>query len=152
MEFLGLTNTEQMRSVLTIDEFDLPDEIINTYGIDDDLAEALEGSVPTWEEILLDPDSKNARRLRLFAKYFCAGTLAVMAQTFILKKDTDGSNEGQRSDKDGYAWMAPALLNKANGYISLIQEDLGTTPDPITPLSVISRVVPDRDVITEPRS
>lgn len=152
MDFLGLTTTEQIRAVLTVSETDLPDEVIDTYGIDDDLAEALEGSIPTWEGIIVTPDTKNSRRLRLFAKYYCAATLAVMAQTFILKKDTDGSNEGQRSDKDGFAWMAPALLAKANGYVLLIQEDLGTAPEAVSPVSLMTRVVPDRDVITQPRA
>lgn len=152
MDYLGLTTTEQIRAVLTVSEDDLPDEVIDGFGIADDAEEVLDSSVPTWQVIMQDPASKNARRLRLFAKYFCAGTLAVVAQNFILKKSTDGSNEGQRSDKDGFAWMAPALLGKANGYIGLIQDDLGTTPIVAEPFSIMSRVPPDRDVITEPRS
>jgi len=154
MDYLGLTTTAQIRAVLTVSETDLPDEIIDGFGIEDDLGAALDLALkaldPVWTQIPLD--SPNGRRIKLFAKYFCAATLAVTAQTFILKKIADGSNEGQRSDKDGFLWMAPALLNKANGYINLILDDLDLTPVAVAPFRLMTRVIPERDPITEPRA
>ena len=154
MDYLGLTTTNQIRAVLTVSPADLPDSVIDGYGIDDDLGAALDvalkGTDPAWKD--MPADSANGRRLRLFAKYYCAATLAVTAQSFILKQQTDGSNAAQRSDKDGYAWMAPALLSKANGFIDAILDELGMTPVVIAPLSLMKRVIPDRDPITEPRA
>lgn len=161
MDYLGLTNTAQIRATLTIGEEDLDDEQIDGYGLDDDLGEALDTALKglaqkspptTWQEIAAEPANPNSRRLRLFAKFFCAGTLAVTAQSFVLKKIADGSNEAQRSDKDGFAWMAPTLFARAQGYLDQLVEDLGITPEPLAPFSIMKRVVPGRDPITEPRS
>jgi hypothetical protein len=154
MAYHDLTTNDQIRALLTIEDDELPDEILDAYGFEDDLADALDVAVPTWPAIVasLEPaDARKQRRLRLFAKYFCAGTIAGMAQVFMLKSKTDGSNKADRSDKDGWEFIALALLNKAQGYIALITDELGTTP--VTPVfSMIARVVPDRDVITTPRA
>lgn len=156
MPYLDLTTTAQIRAVLTVSETDLPDEVIDGYGLDDDLANFLEGKVPTWQDLVAAASTPegaaNARRLRLAAKYYCAGTVARMAQIFVLKKDTDGSNEGQRSDKDGWAWVSASLLGQADGYIAEIKDDLGLSQDVASPYTVVSRGTPDRDPITTPRS
>lgn len=151
MPFLDLTSTTQIRAVLTVSDTDLPDETIEGYGLDDDLGNKLDKELPTWAEILA-ADGANARRLRLMAKYFCAGTVARMAQIFVLKKDTDGSNEGQRSDKDGWMWVSASLLGQADGYITEIKDDLALPQAEAKTFTVMSRVIPIRDPITEPRS
>lgn len=146
--YYDLTTTAQIRSVLSVGEVDLSDETIEGYGLDDDLGVWLDGRLPTWESLVED---KHKRKLRLAAKYFCAGTLAVMAPVFILKKISDGSNEGQRSDKDGFAWISEDLLGKAKDAMDDLLADLDLTPE-IPAVTYFSRVVPDRDPITEPRS
>lgn len=158
MDYLGLTTTLQIRATLTVSEEDLADSELDAFGLEDDLAVALDsafkGAPVTWESIAQDvtvPLPTNTRRLRVFAKYFCAATLAVTAQNFILKKIADGSNEAGRSDKDGYAWMAPALMAKAEEALDAIMDDLEVVVE-VKPLSVISRVIPDRDPITTPRA
>lgn len=150
MDILGLTTTEQIRNVLTVSPVDLSDETIDGYGIGDDLGAMLDKAVPEWDQLVAADDAKT-RSLRLVAKYYCAGTIARTAQAFVLKKDTDGSNEGQRSDKDGWLWMAPTLLAQANAHLTDLQNALGLIPEPVV-MSVIGRVVPDRDVITTPRA
>lgn len=150
MAYLNLTTTAQIRAVLTVQEEDLDDEVIEGYGLEDDLSVALEASLPTWSAVT-EAGGINATRLRLFAKYFCAGTVAKMAQAFVLKKSTDGSNEGQRSDADGWAWMAESLLADANKQMGAILDSLELSV-PATPFSVIGVSTPDRDVITTPRS
>lgn len=153
MPFLDLTTTSQIRAVLTVSETDLPDEVIEGYGLDDDLANKLAKDLPSWKEILsTDVDSDNYRRLRLAAKYFCAGTVARMAQIFVLKKDTDGSNEGQRSDKDGWLWVSATLLGQADGAITEIKDDLGLSQADAKKYTVFGRVIPTRDPITTPRT
>lgn len=151
MNILDLTSTEQIRSVLTVSETDLPDSVLDGYGLEDDLGADLDNRLPTWGDVVL-AGGANLRRLRLMAKYYCAGTVARMAQIFVLKKDTDGSNEGQRSDKDGWMWVSASLLAQAEVHLNAIKDDLGLSQDVATPYSVIGRVTPTRDPITTPRS
>lgn len=150
MDYLGLTSTGQIRSVLTVSEADLPDRVIDGFGLADDLGALLDKALPTWE-VLLAAGGKNARLLRLIGKYYCAGTLAGTAQVFVLKKKTDGSNEGQRSDKDGWLWMSAHFLGKADEALDDILDDQGLTPEAVLPNRVFLRVTPDRDPITTGR-
>lgn len=147
MDLLGLTSTEQVRNVLTVSQEDLPDEVIQGFGLEDDLQTDLEGWVPEWESITED---SQARRLRLYAKYFCAATIATMARVFILKKSTDGSNEGQRSDVDGFADLADLLMGKASAHRKALETALGRGETP--GFTMVSRLSPARDVITQARS
>lgn len=147
MPFHDLTTAEQIRNVLTVTKSELTDAQIEGYGLDDDLGVMLDKHVPTWESIT---DVKQVRLLRMVAKYFCAGTLAGTAQLFVLKKETDGSNEGQKSDKDGFSWLAGHLLGKCQAALQELIEELGEVVPP-TIFLVASRVVPTRDPITEPR-
>lgn len=151
MDYLGLTTTEQILNVLTVDEEDLSQEQIDGYGLIDDLTIDLVSQLPTWADVLATGSPVNQARLRSYAKYFCAGTLAVSAQVFVLKKATDGNNEGQRSDKDGWEFLSLKFLSKAQGFMDDLLEDLDLTPA-VTVTPIIGRVIPDRDVITEPRS
>lgn len=154
MEFYGLTSINQIRGVLTVTDDDLDDSTILDFGLDDDLAQFLDG-VKDWEAMAADktePPAKNLRRLRRAAKYFCAGQIAKRAQVFILKKTSDGSNEGQRSDKDGWLWMAEQLLTDAGKALEEILVDQGKVIDPLLPYNVISVSIPDRDPIKVPRT
>lgn len=150
MDYLGLTTTEQIIAVLTIDEGeDLTIEQVDAYGLIDDLTIAL-AQLPTWADVLATGSPVNQARLRSFAKYFCAGTLAVTAQVFVLKKATDGNNEGQRSDKDGWEGLSEKFLARAEGFMADILDDLGLTPT-VTRTPMVGVINPDRDVITEAR-
>jgi hypothetical protein len=154
MAYFDLTTTEQILAVLTVDDSDLEAATVEAQNLDDDLGIALDKALPNvdWEDLVTTGTPKQARLLRLVAKYFCAGTVAGMAQVFVLKKVTDGSNEGQRSDKDGWAFMSDTLLGKANGYLSDLIDDLQLTPAVGMNFTLFSRVIPERDPITTPRS
>ncbi len=152
MAYLDLTTTDQIRAVMAAEFEDIEDETIEAQGLDDDLLVALGSRLPGWADVLADASKPvNQARLRLFAKYFCAGTVGFMAQAIYLKKSTDGNNESGRSDKDGWAFVSQGFLDKASGYIDAILEDLGQAPV-LTPVTIIGRVIPDRDPITTPRS
>jgi hypothetical protein len=155
--YYDLTSTAQILAVLTVDDTDIDAEKIEAQGLDDDLGAELDRALPGIWEGLADGTGEKAtparlRKLKLAAKYFCAGTVARMAQVFILKKDTDGSNEGQRSDKDGWLWMSDRLMDTANGHMQDLLKDLGIVAAVTTPYTMFSRVIPDRDPITEPRA
>lgn len=156
-DYFGLTTTAQILAVLTVDDTDIDAEKLEAQGLDDDLGAALDKALPdVWagiaDETGADFTAARKRKLKLMAKYFCAGVVARMAQVFILKKDTDGSNEGQRSDKDGWLWMSDRLLETADGHLSDLLEDLKLVPETVMPFTVFARVIPDRDPITTPRA
>lgn len=152
MAYYDLTTSKQIQSVLTVSDEDLPVSVIDDINLDDDLLVALSKALPTWQAVKADETKPaNQARLRLFAKYFCAATLAGAAQVFVLKKASDGSNEGQRSDKDGWAFLAQGFFSKANAAMAEITTDLGLSPVLVIP-ALIGRVIPDRDVITQPRA
>lgn len=148
MAYHNLTSSDQIRSVLTVSQADLPDETLDAYGLEDDLAVDLDNWATDWSSIV---DVTQARLLRLYAKYFCAGTVAATAPVFVLTKMSDGDNEGQRSGNEGFLWLSKALLAKAAGYRSQLLEVLGTA-QAVSSVPLLSRVPPARDVITQARS
>lgn len=155
--YFDLTTTKQILAVLAVDDTDIDAEKIEEQGLDDDLGAQLDAALPgVWSGIAdgTGPKASDARlrKLRLVAKYFCAATVARMAQVFILKKDTDGSNEGQRSDKDGWLWMSERLTETANGHLKDLLTDLELVPATAAPFQMFVRVTPERDPITTPRT
>ncbi|MCY1290329.1 hypothetical protein D9M70_394680 [compost metagenome] len=146
---LDLTTFAQIRGVLTVSSADLPDDTLASYGLDDDLAVDLDGWVSGWSAI---GDDAQKRLLRLYAKYFCAATVATTASVFVLTKATDGSNEGQRSDGEGFRWLADAMRGKAAQFKAQLLDSLQGVTTTSPTYSIISRVTPDRDPVTQARS
>lgn len=142
-----LLRLDQVRSVLTVSPVDLPDEVLEGYGLEDDLAADLDARLPSWETL---NDSSHLRSLRMFVKYRAAALIAVTAPVFVLKKSTDGSNEGQRSDRDGFLWLAENLNARANAILSELLEELGEDVE-VEPFELVGKSIPARDPITEPR-
>ena len=144
---VDLLKFSQVRSVLTVSPMDLPDAVLMEYDLEDDISADLDSRLPVWQTLT---DESHLRGLRLFVKYRAAAILAVTAPLFVLKKTTDGSNEGQRSDRDGFLWLADSLNGKADAAINDILEDLGllVVSDAF---DLVGISVPERDPITEPR-
>lgn len=142
-----LYTNDQVRAILTVSSADLTDKTLELYGLDDDLCIYLDKHIPEWESIT---DVKHIRLLKVFAKYYCASVTALTAPVFILKKMSDGNNEGQRSDKDGFRWLAEELKAKADEVLADLLEDLGL--EVTTNLSLVGISSPARDVITDPRT
>lgn len=147
MTVLGLTTFDQIRGVLTVSPADLPDSVLTSYGLEDDLGADLDAWATGWSSVV---DPAQGRLLRLYAKYFCAGTVAKTAQVFVLTKKSDGSNEGQRSDSEGFLWMAESLLSRAAAIKSQLLDLIGGS-EPGAWVSVTGVVRPTRDPITESR-
>ena len=142
-----LLDLDQIRAVLTVSEADLPDEVMEDFGLADEIEDILDDRVPSWSEVVLP---KLQRKLRVFVKYKAAATIALMAPVFVLKKMTDGANEGQRSDRDGFRWLAEELDAKAEKALAGLLEELDV--EVFTGYSELVGVVnPLRDPITEPR-
>lgn len=159
MSLHGLTTFNQLRGVLTVSEADLPDEILADYGLEDDLAVELDGWAVDWQAMVAageaatagEEDKRRHRLLKLFSKYFCAAQVAATAPVFVLTKNTDGSNEGQRSDADGFLWVQRAMLSKAATYRDQLLDLLNIVPTDNS-MVFVSRVSPARDPVTEARS
>ncbi|CAD5377356.1 hypothetical protein OF001_U20283 [Pseudomonas sp. OF001] len=148
MTVLNLTTFDQIRGVLTVSPADLPDSVLASYGLEDDLGADLDAWAAGWSSVV---DAGQSRLLRLYAKYFCAGSVARTAQVFVLTKASDGSNEGQRSDADGFLWLSETLLAKAAGFKDQFLEAAGAAASSQR-MTFASRVTPARDPITEARS
>lgn len=148
MNVLDLTTFDQIRGVLTVSNADLPDSVLASYGLEDDLGADLDAWATGWSSVA---DAGQSRLLRLYAKYFCAGTVAKTAQVFVLTKASDGSNEGQRSDADGFLWLSKTLLEKAAGFRDQYLAAVGAVSSSER-VSMVGRVIPSRDPITQARS
>lgn len=142
-----LVDLNQIRAVLTVSPADLPDSVLQGFGLEDELEDVLDSKLPSWSET---DNPKHQRKLRLFSKYKCAASIALMAPVFILKKMTDGSNEGQRMDKDGLRWLAEELQGKADALMDELLDDLGQQRT-VTAIDLVGVSTPQRDPITEPR-
>lgn len=142
-----LLNLSQVRSVLTVSPSDLPDSVLESYGLEDDIEAILDSRLENWREF---EDVKHLRSLRLFTKFKAASIVAVTAQLFVLKKNTDGSNEGQRSDKDGFLWLSKSLSDRADAVMGELLEDLELSGEGVS-FDLVGKSVPTRDPITEPR-
>lgn len=142
-----LLQLSQVRSVLTVSPVDLPDEVLADYGLEDDISADLDRRLPSWASLT---EVKHLRSLRLFVKYRAAAMVAVTAPIFVLKKSTDGSNEGQRSDRDGFLWLADNLNGRADAVLNELLVELGEDVS-VEPFELVGKSVPARDPITEPR-
>ena len=149
MTITDLVDTSRIRNVLTVSESDLPDSVLEGYGLEDEIGFILDRELPKWATYSTDAQT---RALKLFCTYTGAAILAQTATVFILKQETDGANASQRSDKDGWLWLAARMEAKAAAILDQIKEDEGIDTTVSAPFTLSSRVVPDRDVITEARS
>ncbi len=147
MQVRDLFDHAALRAVLTVSESELPESVLCSYNVEDDVTVELNRRVTGWQDIAEDDQ---LLCLRLFAKYFAASVVATTASIFVLKKETDGNNEAQRSDKDGFAYIAPALREKAEAALRMLFDLQGVESETAAP-ALLDRVVPTRDIITQAR-
>lgn len=148
-DILGLTSFSNIRGVLAVSPSDLPDEGLEGFALADDLQTDLEAWKPDWESVV--DGSKEARLLRLYAKYRCAAWVATAGQNFMLKKFSDGANEGQRSDSEGFQALREHMEDRAREYRSQLEDKpQDASSSSYTPLFGVSK--PDRDPVTTGRN
>lgn len=149
MEILGLTTFNQVRGVLTISVRDLPDAVLQDYGLEDDLDVDLDSWLGDYAA-KTDGNPKLLKLVKLYAKYRCAAWLAASGQNFIYTQMSDGTNQAQRSDTEGFQKLRVHLESRANDYREKIQIELSQASSVSVP--VFGRVAPTRNPVTEPRS
>lgn len=149
-DILGLTTFDNIRAVLAVSPSDLPDVAMTSYALEDDLSEDLLSWFEDWESVV--EDSREQRLLRLYAKYRCAAWVAIAGQNFMLKKYSDGANEGQRSDTEGYQALQERIAERAEAYKSILST--AVEPDPVesSTVSMFGVSKPSRDPVVEGRN
>ena len=149
MDILGLTTFNQVRGVLTVSVRDLPDSVLQNYGLEDDL----DVDLGSWLEdyaAKIAANERLAKLVKLYAKYRCAAWLAASGQNFIYTQMSDGTNQAQRSDTEGFQALRIHLESRAMYYREKAQEELSEDAIAVAPL--FGRVSPTRNPVTEPRS
>lgn len=146
-EISDLLDVQQVRNILTVSAEDLPDSVLVGYGLEDDLAADLDEKLENWQALT---EAKHLRSLRLYVKYRASAIVALTAPIFVLKKNSDGSNEGQRSDRDGFLWLANSLNERAGKVMAALQEELGQVVS-VVGMDLVGKSTPARDPITQPR-
>ena len=105
-------NNDMIRATVAVSPADLPDYLIDSLSIGDEIEIYLDDWLEDWRGILNDPDSltppednpnlytKAQSRLKVWLKYYAAYLVAGGARTFVLKMLTDGNNRSDRFDFD----------------------------------------------------
>lgn len=148
---LDLTTFSQIRGVLTVSSADLPDQVLEPYGLEDDLRVDLEGWVDGWEAIRDGSETRPKTLLRLYAKYRCAALVAASGQNFTLTSFTDGANAGQRSDVEGFQKLREHMESRASHYRQQLEDELSSAFS-VEPVAIMGRATPSRNPVTEGRS
>lgn len=148
---LQLTSFDQIRGVLTVSPADLPDEVLQAYGLEDDLEVDLSGWLENWQDVLNSGSPRETLLLRIYAKYRCAALVAASGQNFTLTQFTDGANAGQRSDAEGFQKLREHMESRASDYRLKLEDELSVALS--TPTTSIMGVAnPARNPVTEGRS
>lgn len=151
MTVLDLTSFDQIRGVLAVSPNDLPNEILEPYGLEEDLEVDLSGWVGDWQRIRDSGAARQQMMLKLYAKYRCAAWVAAAGQNFMFTRFTDGANEGQRSDAEGFEKLKNHMESRAASYREQLEESLSPTYS-ASRTTLFGRVTPGRDPVTEGRS
>jgi hypothetical protein len=149
MDILGLTSSNQIRGVLTVSVRDLPDSVVEDYDLATDLEVDLEGWLGDYTTTLAG-DAALAKLVKLYAKYRCAAWLAASGQNFLYTQMSDGTNQAQRSDTEGFQTLRLHLESRALFYRQKADEQRSEAT--AANVTLLGRATPTRDPVTETRS
>lgn len=105
-------NNDMIRATIAVSPADLPDYLIDSLSIEDEIEIYLDDWLDDWQDILSNPGSltpppedpnlytKAQTRLKVWLKYYAAYMVAGGARTFVLRMLTDGNNRSDRFDFD----------------------------------------------------
>ena len=145
---------DQVRSSLGgLDDYDLPDDIISNWGLEEEIAVDLDGWYPNHDTVNLDSTAeKKSRQLRVYIRYLAVAVCIRVGFGYIHKAWTDGSGKYERFEGD-WKVLAAEFAAKAASVKQAIKEDLGIA-EATTSLrpTMIGIASPDRDPVTTPRS
>ena len=122
--FLKLTDTNEVRGVIGVDDKELTDPDICGAKPEDDLKSALLGWVPTYETLMSEglatsptaAQTLKYLKLKLYSKYFVSALIVSSGINSLLQKKSDGANEGARFTNLSLRDFQTELENKAKAY------------------------------------
>ena len=133
---LSLTDSDEVRATVGVDDSDFPDATVSAMGLDNDLEADLLTWLPTYTTVISEgttgtPTSDQRLKylnLKNYAKYFCAYLVASASQLMAPQKESDGANELQRFTTDKLTDLLARLSAKRDKYRSDIeyQENAGS--------------------------
>lgn len=144
---------DQIRSsVGGMDNFDMPDSILASWGLEDEVEVDLSGWYPDYDKVNLQESSKQATLLRVYIRNFAAAICCRVGFGFINKSWTDGNGKWERFEGD-WDTLSKELASKAEQVKQRILTELGiaATTASLRP-TMLGISSPDRDPVTEPRS
>lgn len=154
VNFLQITDSDMVRSVLGIDETDVSDALICNMNPEEDLEADLLTWAPTYATIITEGLTSSPTtvqrlkllKLRLYCKYFIAAMVASGGQNSILQKESDGANEAVRFTNVKLSKLQEDIQKKVD---SLKEElELLIDPDSGVGFSLFGSVSPAYDPVT----
>ena len=151
-DILGLTGTEEIRSILGLSIMDAADQHFLDFGLEADLEADLLDWRSDYATIITDgtegtPTADQRRSyliLRKYAKYFCAYQVIISAESFIAQMVSDGNSQFKR-----YAADWDKIRERIAGILSAAKDELIELIDAITasPHTIMGKSTPDYDPV-----
>jgi hypothetical protein len=134
ISFLALTDTDEIRATIGVDDTDLEDSIICDRKPEEDLEADLLGWVPTYQTVMSEglassPTTEQRLKflkLKIYSKYFLSALVCASGINSILQKQSDGANEAIRFTNVKLSELVEKLQNKADA----VKEELQDLIDP----------------------
>lgn len=153
-DILGIVSFATLRATVGMSEADADDAVVSSLNLQDEVEISLQGWLPDYSAIIADTWSGGTAeqrdfiliRLKAWTKYFAAATLAVSAPGLLLRRLTDGENEGQRFDNVKPEQIADRLFAKASDFREAIENELDTEEAAAT-FSMFGVVSPNYDPV-----
>ncbi len=152
-DILGVVSYDTVRALLGLTLEDVDDTALSSFLVEQDVTLDLLKWFPDYTTVLDSsyPDQSKLALLELslnaYIKYYSAWIVSFALEGMMLKKLTDGENEGQRSDKINYQQIRDNLRIKAE----LLKKDISEAVAPdisVSQLSLFSVVTPSYDPVT----
>lgn len=158
ISILGLTDTDEIRSAIGVEEVELSDKDITNRRPQQDLEADLMAWVPTYPTVIsegtaaLPTDEQKLKylQLKLYSKYFVSFLTASAGLNSILQKRSDGSNEAIRFTNVKMTELKNELASfRDDAKSQLIDLITPTTEDTYSQFGIVS---PSYDPVTNDQS
>jgi len=151
---LALTDTDEVRSALGVDDKDIADVLITRLTPENDLQADLMDWVPTYQTIIsegtagspTDAQTLKYLKLKLYAKYSISAIFASSGGNSILQKLSDGSNEAARFTQPSLEKLKIDLQRRADDARASLE--LLITPTTAASYTHFGSAAPSYDPVT----
>ena len=151
-DILGLTGTEEIRSVLGLSVMDVSDQQLLDFNLEEDLEADLLDWRSDYATVITDgtegsptaAQRRNYLLLKKYAKYYCTYHVIISAESFIAQMISDGNSQFKR-----YAADWDKIRERIAGILSAAKDELIELVDAITasPHTIMGKSTPDYDPV-----